>query len=51
VRASEREKRECVCVFFSSGVLCLSYLCDIISIGLEVLGWFDVLGLFIGRLA
>jgi hypothetical protein len=37
--------------FFSSGVLCLSYLCDIISIGREVLGCFDVLGLFSGHQA
>jgi hypothetical protein len=38
-------------LLFFSGVLCLSYLCDIISIGREVLGCFNVLGLFSGRLA
>jgi hypothetical protein len=49
VRVSGRS--ESVYVFFPSGVLCLSYLCDIISIEREVLGCFDVLGLFSGRLA
>jgi hypothetical protein len=48
VRVSRSSESVYVC---SGGMLCLSYLCDIISIGREVLGCFDALGLFSGRQA
>jgi hypothetical protein len=50
VRVSGSSESVYVCLF-SSGVLSLSYLCDIFSIEREVLGCFDALGLFSGRQA